>query len=193
MFIDLIEDYREWSPPIGIRPIVEALVQSVPEKYLTGLKCIILTNTRAFNRSLRRKKVKHRGRKRSRVEANGIYQPAWPGHQAFIQLYVDNILAQYPTSWLRISCLRQLLFAETVFHEVGHHVHATKVREFGSAEDVADEWAQRLTARYFGRKYWYVLKLRKAMRIGSRYWNRRNRRRVEQALGADSPVSSLYS
>ena len=159
MTIEIIENYGEWAPPSYVRGIVEGLVKSVPEKHLVGLESIILTTTTASNRSFRRKKVKHRGRMRSKVEANGSYQPAWPGHAAFIQLYVNNILAPYPPSSSRASLISKLLFAETLFHEIGHHIHLTTTPEFRNREDVADDWAHRLTRQYFGRKYWLVVQL----------------------------------
>jgi len=158
--IEIIENYGEWVPPSYVRGTVEALLKSVPEKHLAGLESVILTTTTtAANRSFRRKKVKHRGRMRSKVEANGSYQPAWPGHAAFIRLYVNNILAPYPPAASRASLISKLLLAETLFHEIGHHIHLTKALEFRNREDVADEWADRLTRQYFGRKYWLVVRL----------------------------------
>ena len=103
--------------------------------------------------------MKHRGQKRRWVEANGSYQPAWPGHAAFIRLYVNNILAPYPPAAARASLISKLLLADTLFHEIGHHIHETKTLEFRNQEDVADEWAHRLTRQYFGRKYWLVVQL----------------------------------
>jgi hypothetical protein len=157
--ITVIENYGDWVPPSYVRATVEALVKSVPEKHLAGLESIILTTTIASNRSFRRKKVKHRGQVRRRVEANGSYQPAWPGHAAFIRLYVNNILAPYPPAASRASLISKLLLADTLFHEIGHHIHLTKALEFRNREDVADEWADRLTRQYFGRKYWLVVRL----------------------------------
>lgn len=161
-----MESYSEWHPPFSIRPELEALIKSIPEKYLAGLGCIVLTDTGSLNRSLRRKKVRHRGRKRARIEANGSYQPAWPGHLAHIELFVDNILAQYSRSALRFSLLRKMALAHTLFHEVGHHIHKTKIREFRDNEGAVDEWAHQLTRRYFGRKYWWLSKL---IQIGSKH------------------------
>jgi len=157
--IEIIENYGDWAPPGYVRGTVEALVKSVPEKHLAGLESIVLTTTTASNRAFRRKKVKHRGLMRSKVEANGSYQPASPGHAAFIRLYVNNILAPYPPSAARPSLITKLLLAETLFHEIGHHIHLTKALEFRHREDVADEWAHRLMRQYFGRKYWLVVRL----------------------------------
>jgi hypothetical protein len=157
--IEIIENYGDWVPPSYVRKTVEALVRSVPEKHLVGLGSIVLTTTTASNRSFRRKKVKHRGQMMRRVEANGSYQPAWPGHSAFIRLYVNNILAPYPPAASRASLISKLLLANTLFHEIGHHIHLTKTPEFRQREDVADEWANRLTRQYFGRRYWLVVQL----------------------------------
>jgi hypothetical protein len=157
--IEIIENYGDWVAPRYVRRTVEALVKSVPEEHLAGLGSIILTTTTTSNRSFRRKKVKHRGQMRSKVEANGSYQPAWPGHAAFIRLYVNNILAPYPPAAARSSLISKLLLADTLFHEIGHHIHQTKTLDFRNQEDVADEWAHRLTRQYFGRKYWFIMRL----------------------------------
>lgn len=159
MTIEIIENYGDWVAPSYVRQTVEALVKSVPEKHLAGLDSIVLTTTTASNRTFRRKKVKHRGLMRSKAEANGSYQPAWPGHAAFIRLYVNNILAPYPPAAARASLISKLLLADTLFHEIGHHIHLAKSPEFRHREDVADEWAHRLTRQYFGRKYWLVVQL----------------------------------
>ena len=159
MPVEIIESYRDWTPPVEVRRIVVGLLRSVSEKHLAGLGSIILTSSKESNRSFRRKKVKHRGRKRNSVNATGSYQPAWPGNAAFVRLYVDNILAQYPPWAWRISFIPELLFADTLFHEIGHHVHLTKVREFRQREGVADDWSHHLTRQYFGKRYWFVVRL----------------------------------
>jgi hypothetical protein len=179
----ITENYGNWVPPVDVREIVERLVMSVPERHLAGLGSIVLTTTTASNRSFRRRKVKHRGRKRSKLESNGSYQPAWPGHPAFIQLYVNNILAQYPRPASRISFIRELLLANTLFHEIGHHIQLTKAREFRQPEVVADEWADCLTRQYFGRRYWLVVLLTELI---VRVLNHRTQRHVPESLGANS-------
>ncbi|HJX92340.1 MAG TPA: hypothetical protein VJ372_17700, partial [Pyrinomonadaceae bacterium] len=114
-----------------------------------------------------------------KVEALGSYQPAWPGNAAFIRQYVDNMLVQYQALTLRVSFIRELLVANTLFHEIGHHIHLTKTREFRHREDVADDWANRLTREYFGRRYWYVTRLSKLIVRGNNYLNRYKQRRAQ--------------
>jgi hypothetical protein len=43
-----------------------------------------------------------------------------------------------------------------LFHEIGHHVHATVRPEFREKEDIADDWGKKLTGNYIFNRYWYV-------------------------------------
>jgi hypothetical protein len=49
-----------------------------------------------LNRAQRRKKTKHRGVTRHKREALGSYAQPWQGRAAYINLFVDNIVAQCP-------------------------------------------------------------------------------------------------
>ena len=48
---------------------------------------------------------------------------------------------------------------EVIFHEVGHHIHTTKVAEHKDRERVARRWGGRLCGRYYIRRYWYLMPL----------------------------------
>jgi hypothetical protein len=53
---------------------------------------------------------------------------------------------------------RTACFANVLFHEIGHHVHATVRPEFREKEDVADDWGKKFMANYFRKHYWYIPK-----------------------------------
>jgi hypothetical protein len=48
------------------------------------------------------------------------------------------------------------MLGEIIFHEIGHHIHATTQPEYREREDVADEWQRRLLRAYLRRHYGYL-------------------------------------
>ncbi len=156
--IEIVEAYKDWQPPMNARKAVTAVVSSVPDEYLIGLRRIIMTNATGLNRSRRRKKTKHRGQTRRSKEALGNYHQSWQGQPAYIEIFVDNIIAQCPRA-MRMPPIRDALFSDVVFHEIGHHVHMTRAREFREREEVADDWALRIGRHYFRTMAWYLIPL----------------------------------
>ena len=73
-------------------------------------------------------------------------------------LFVDNIIAQCPRA-MRVPPIRDALFSDVIFHEIGHHVHTTRAREFREREEVADDWALRIGRSYFRTRAWYLIPL----------------------------------
>ena len=144
---------------------MNSVLQSVPNEYLTGLNRIVLTDAGGLNRAGRRKKTRHRGKTKNRREAIGSYHQAGQGQKTYIELFVDNIVAQCPKA-MKISPLRDLVFADVLFHEIGHHIHMTRAKVYREREDVADEWMQRLAKTYLRRK-WYLRPLAKIFDLNS--------------------------
>jgi len=95
-------------------------------------------------------------------EALGIYHQSWQGQPAYIEIFVDNIIAQSPRA-MKIPPIRDALFSDVIFHEIGHHVHVTLAREFRKREEVADDWAFRIGRRYFRMRAWYLIPLAKVL------------------------------
>jgi hypothetical protein len=139
---------------------VTSVLANIPGVYLVGLQRIVMTNATGLSRSRRRKKTRHRGQTRNSIEALGSYHQPWQGQPGYIELLVDNIIAQCPKA-MRIPPIRDALFSDVIFHEIGHHVHTTRAREFREREDVADDWAFCIGRRYFRRKGWYLIPLAK--------------------------------
>ena len=144
---------------------MNSVLRSVPDEYLEGLNQIVLTDADGLNRVRRRKKTRHRGKTKNSKEAIGIYHQAWQGQKAYVELFVDNIVAQCPKV-MKISPLRNLVFADVLFHEIGHHIHLTRTKVYREREEVADEWMHRLGAAYLKRK-WYLRPLAKIFDLES--------------------------
>jgi len=164
MAIEIVENYKGWQPPVNARRAVSAVMATVPNEYLSGLGQVVLTNASGMNRSRRRHKIKYQGKTRSTIEAYGFYRQEWRGQRASIELLVDNIVARCPRA-IRLAPIRDFVFADTLFHEIGHHIHATRAKEFRDSEDVADKWARRLGGLYYRPRRWYLTPLLKLFRL----------------------------
>ena len=99
---EIVEFYRDYIPPVDVKRTVEEMVASVPSKYLTGLKTILLTNSAALTRDQRRQKIFQRGRNHKLVEARGWYSRATRSRQASVAVIVNNTLGNLPLAMLRI-------------------------------------------------------------------------------------------
>ncbi len=145
----VIANFSDYSPPFDPVPVVEKMLASVPAKYLIGLSEIVLTNSSGLSRQRRRSTTRSRKRKVKIVEAHGLYHAAWNGDRAWVEIFVDNTLMHWEKGWwLSFGFLRESLLGNVLFHEIGHHIHATVQPEFREREDVADIWMVRLRLEY---------------------------------------------
>lgn len=152
----VIENYRDFEPPPQLRPQIERLLQAVPRKYLAGLKTVLLTNRSALTREQRRQKVTGRKGRYSLADARGAYYQATDSRSAYVLLMVDNMLSAWPVGILRIPYLGPLVLAETLYHEIGHHIHAVHEPIHDGKENVAERWQHRLKRGFIRRRYWYL-------------------------------------
>lgn len=154
--VEIKEAYRGYTPPMNVQATVDRLLASIPSKYVAGLKTIVLTNASGLGHSRKRSRTRSRGRRVAISGCTGLYHQKWNHDPAWIELFVDNMLASCPHLMLRIPPLRDEVVAYVLFHEIGHHVHYTKVPEHQEREDVADRWRDEISQAYFREKYWYI-------------------------------------
>jgi hypothetical protein len=146
--------FTGYSPPFDAAPIVRRMLDSVPEKYLVGLREVVLTNASGLSRKLRRSVTKSRRRKVRFDEAAGLYHPTFNGKPAWIEIFLDNTLRGWESGWwLRIPLIREGKLADILFHEIGHHIHFTCRPEYREKEDVADVWLVRLRRDYNRKRF----------------------------------------
>jgi hypothetical protein len=154
----IIEQYSNYKPPFNVARIVSRMLDSVPHKYLNGLSEVVLTNPAGLSRPRRRSTTKSRGRKSRSVEARGLYHPAWNGKQAWIEIFVDQSLKiSEKKLWGRLGFIRETALGSVLFHEIGHHIHATVRPEFREKEDIADDWGKKLGRRYTHLRHSWVV------------------------------------
>jgi hypothetical protein len=146
--VPIREFYHDFVPPRYVLRLVRSLLSSGPAKYFPGLDSVVLTNQSGAPRRDRLGKATTRQRRLAQNSVLGRYHGVRSGRPAWIELYVDNL-------GTAISCHpfvpmgRTACFAMVLFHEIGHHVHATVRPEFREKEDIADDWAKKLTKNYF--------------------------------------------
>jgi len=157
--IRITEAYRDYVPLVNVDRIVRILLETVPDKYVVGLDCIVLTNASGLSRRDRIGRVKSRKRGYDKSLVLGRYHPKWQARQPYIELRVDKILGSLPRWLLWLPFLRNVMFGHVLFHEIGHHIHYTVRPEYKEKEDVADTWAGRLNVNFVRKRYWYALPL----------------------------------
>ena len=155
--IEVREFYNNYMPPRYVLRLVARLLSRVPAKYTKGLDCVVLTNQSGAPRRDRIGKIKSRKRRQSRKGVFGLYHSFRPSKPPWIELYVGNIVQEISYHPL-VPFGRTACFGMVLFHEIGHHVHATVRPEFREKEDVADGWGKKLLQHYVFQHYWYVPK-----------------------------------
>lgn len=155
--IEIKEAYRDYAPPFNASAVVRGLLRTVPDKYLNGLDCVVLTNISALSRRDRVGKVWSRKRKFSKAGVLGFYHHGSRNSSPYIELRVDAIIESTERGAMWIPFLRTVAFGHVLFHEIGHHIHSTIRPQHDEKEDVADTWAGKLNANFIRKKYWYAL------------------------------------
>ena len=155
----IVESYREFEPPGNFRQTVETLLHYVPQKYLNGLKTIVLTNRGGLSSKERKHKVWSRNRKVRLAECLGSYSRASKSSPAAVWLYVDNIVEAGISWWSWIPVLRYAVTGEVLYHEIGHHIHAAHHPVHEGKENVAEDWSSRLSKNFYRKHYWYMYPL----------------------------------
>ena len=171
---EIREFYNNYQPPRYALRTVKKLLYSVPAKYLDGLDCVVLTNQSGQPRRIRLGKVTSRKRRLPQSQVLGKYHPAGrAGQLPWIELFVDNLAAGTDASghgWLPF--IRYACFGLVLFHEIGHHIHATITPEHREKEDVADDWGKKLLRSFIRRKYWYLAPIRKPLGRFLKEWSK---------------------
>ncbi len=144
--VPIYENYRGYTPPLGVTKTVERLLSSIPPGHLAGIESVVLTNALTLGAG---KTNRIRGRKQERKACLGFYHPASSDSGPWIELIIDNIVPMPLPRMFRWSFVYDLIFSDTVFHEVGHHLDATIGSPSRTGENAADSWASILRRRYF--------------------------------------------
>ena len=166
--VEITKSYVGYTPPLDLTASVQLLIHYVPLQYLKGLKRITLTNASGLSHEGRREQTWSRGKRVRVADALAFYQRPNPSSPARIEIFVDNICNSWPLQLLRIPLLRHCVLANTLYHEIGHHIHAAVHPEYAEREAVADRWTRNLTTGFVKKRYWYLLPIAFVMTIAFR-------------------------
>ncbi len=159
--ITIHENYRGYDPPSWFQPTVERLLESLVAQHIAGLRSIVLSNSAAIGRG---KTGRVNGRKYRRRDCRGFYHASWRGELPWIELVVDNIVSAHSPTLLRWQVFRDFFVAQTLFHEVGHHLHETVGSAAHGGEASAEHWQERLGKLHGRKRYWYLRPMRPVLR-----------------------------
>jgi hypothetical protein len=161
--IPIKEFYQRYEPPVDAAEIVRRLLTEAPDKYVRGLGYVVVTNLSGQPRRHRLGKTTSRGRRVPQSRVLGRYHPKWQGQLPWIELYVDQIFGRFPRWALWIPFVRDVALGDTLYHELGHHVHMFIRPEFREKEDVADDWEKKFSAHFLRHQYWYLIPVAKVI------------------------------
>lgn len=154
--IHIQENYKNFSPPPWVHKSISRLIDGVPPRYVKGLYSIVLTNVDGLNHGRRRQRTVSRKRKVSVIDCQGLYHHAWQGKPAVIELFIDKIIYRWPALILEAQLFQDMLFAEVLYHELGHHIHKTSAPENREREQLAEDWARSLGRFYFRKRHKWI-------------------------------------
>ncbi len=153
----VFENYRDYTPPPKTIESVKLLLRYVPPEHLVGLQSIVLTNIGAFNRKERRTKTWSRKRKIPLRRSLGWYSRATRNSPANIRLNIDQI-EKSDVDWFRhVPLVRYYCLARTLYHEIGHHIHAAHRPAYEGRENAAEDWQRKLWRRSARTRYPYLM------------------------------------
>ena len=169
--VPIREDYAGYCPPPWVRKTVSRLLSSLTDAHVAGVSAVVLTESA----KIRKGKSRRVAGKKYRLNACfGLYRPRRGGEPPAVFLIVDNILAQERVPRLQLA--RDIALGQVLFHEVGHHLHATIGSHATGSEASADAWERRLSRVHFRKRYWYLRPVVKPLRFTVQLLLRRSRR-----------------
>ena len=168
--VSVKDDFRKYTAPAWVAPTVIRLIQSVPPTRLIGLSSIVLTESAATAKVQIRRRA---GRKHRPKDRLGFYHKAWRGGAPIIHLIVDNILDHGGNAWLQMK--RDVLIADVLFHEIGHHLNVNVGLIARNEEASAEAWSLRLWQRHVRKRYSFLIPLVRTIKRIDAFTRRRER------------------
>jgi hypothetical protein len=148
--VKITEQYFDYKPPVMLYRSLPLLLHYVPSEYLAGLHKITLTNSAGLS-EMYRGKVSSEKRRVRPADCRGLYG------NGNILLVMDQIFLEVPEVLLLLPFIKNFLIAQTLYHEIGHHIHRLKEPGYrAKKETIADEWRDKLTREFMRRHYWYI-------------------------------------
>jgi hypothetical protein len=152
----IYEDFKDYKPPITIHRTIDKLLGAMPARYLSGLQSIVLTDSASIGHG---KTSRVGGRKLDRKRCQGFYHGGTRDRLAWIEITVDNVIQKYPPRVMKVAFIREIVLADTLYHEIGHHLIARVGSGVRNESRAADEWSRHLSRYYFRKHHPYLMLL----------------------------------
>jgi hypothetical protein len=94
-----------------------------------------------------------RGRKYEARDCRGFYHAATEEAPCRATLIVDTTLRPVPRAILAVPAMREVVLAEALYHELGHHLDATVGAPARTGEAAAEAWSRRLVRQHFRERH----------------------------------------
>jgi len=147
--VKIREQYLDYTPPVVLYRSLRLLLRYVPQEYLANLHTITLTNSAAMLKMYHGKILSEKRRVRP-ADCRGLYG------RGNIYLITDQMFSDCSEFFLLLPPVKTYLIAETLYHEIGHHIHRLEHPGYrANQETVADEWRDKLLRDFARQRYWY--------------------------------------
>ena len=146
-----IQEYlRTYRPPLNYAKHIDSIVSQLPRQVTKDLGLILLRDTASLSRTEQRIKLREG---KAPADARGLYYRPDSGRPARIELYLDNILGEWPSWITKVPLLRYEIVGRVFFHELGHHVYALEHPRSPRNEEVASSLGSAFLADYCRVRY----------------------------------------
>ena len=153
----IVEQLGDYEPPFDVAATVRRLLDSVPPSRLAGLGSVVLTTSGALSSRSRKQVYRYRSGERVRIgDSPAHYQPGWKSQRPYVALLLDNLLDGWRFGVLRWPLFRDMVVGRCLYHEIGHHLHATQRPDRQDGELVAERWRAHLFGLHWRRHYRYL-------------------------------------
>jgi hypothetical protein len=160
--VTIRQHFRELHPRASLGRVVLSAIQSVPAKHVVGLKLVLLRDVASLTRAEKNWKTR---REAKLEECKGLYIRGRGKRPPKIDLFIDNIIHEWPLLFNCLPVFRALLVGNTLFHEIGHHIHYHTQPSKRDPESVAEYWQGRLLASFIRKNYRYSLPLLRLVQL----------------------------
>ena len=141
------------QPELDYEPRLITVLRSIDQDSLRGLGNIILRNSRELGPAERKGTMRTRSGRVSLSRAKGLYYAGEAGEPARIELFIDNILSEWPRWIRRMPLLRDAIIKKVFFHELAHHLLRFRPASDSRSEIDADRLGRDWLARSFRQRH----------------------------------------
>jgi hypothetical protein len=160
--VRVIDDLGDYEARLDFAKEVARVLKSLPDHAVAGLGSVVLRVTSSLTSTENKTVVRSGGRRATPANANGTYSHGSSTRQPAIQLFVDNIVSEWPAWVVRVPILRYEIVNRVLCHELGHHIQALQKPGRPQSEAEARRLGARLMHRSFARRHPLLLPFVKA-------------------------------